>query len=227
VISKVNVLKFSMDLLTVAGTVLAITARALTIVRTLHHLKRSYDGPRTISVLCLEATVISGSLSHIQSLLLRYPLAQERPELEYVALSLTKRLLFLLTCFVDCRSTFDSVLTGCLIVFSILNDELRKLSPRDDEPPMSWLQRLNVLWNEQIMVDVLEQMRGQQGALSLLVQVLQMYVLCAYASFLANKYIKEIATSDQKGLDKWCRCLEYSPELCYFASKIASSDPRH
>jgi hypothetical protein len=85
----------------------------------------------------------------------------------------------LLTCLVDCRSTFDSVLTGCLIVFSVLDDELRKLSPWDEEPPMSWLQRLNVLWNEQIMVDVLEQMRGQHGALGLLVQILQMYVLCA------------------------------------------------
>jgi hypothetical protein len=73
-----------MDSLTVAGTVLAVTARALTTVRTLDHLKRSYeDGPETISELFDHATAISSSLSLIQSLLLN-PIVPESPELEFV-----------------------------------------------------------------------------------------------------------------------------------------------
>jgi hypothetical protein len=73
-----------------------------------------------------------------------------------------------------CRSTFDSALASCLTVFAILDDELRNLSPRDDEASMIWIQRVKSLWNEPIMEDVLEQMSGQQGALGLLLKVLQM-----------------------------------------------------
>jgi hypothetical protein len=148
-----------MDPLTITGSVLAITARCLTTVLALHGLRARFQHAQTtISALCSESTIMSASLAQIQNLILSNPDAltshlQQRPELV---------------------STFDTVLTGCMVVFSVLDDEVQRLFPSNANENAGLLDRARVVWKEDIMNDLLSQIRGQQGALTLLVQALQL-----------------------------------------------------
>ena len=111
----------------------------------------------TITAIYTELTVVSASLGHIQGLISTNPATlednfQSRPELQ---------------------RTFDQALTGCVLIFSVLDDEVKKLC----EPVgKGLLGRVAYLWKEEVMKDLLQQIRGQQTALSLLVQAFQMYV---------------------------------------------------
>lgn len=88
-----------------------------------------------ISAICSECTVISASLGHIQSLVLTNPEIlrsnlQSRPEPEKV---------------------LDSALTGCILVFSILDDEVQTLNRN----VTSVGSRVAHLWKEGTMTDLL------------------------------------------------------------------------
>ncbi len=74
--------------------------------------------------------------------------------------------------------TFDQAITGCMLVYSVLEDEVQKLYARAD----SVSGRIRYLWREEAMKDLLHQIRGQQTALTLLIQALQMYVFLPQAS---------------------------------------------
>lgn len=111
-----------------------------------------------ISAMYSERKVISASLGHIQSLILTNPEIlrsnlQSRPDLENI---------------------LDSALTGCILVFSVLDDEVQTLHRN-----VTYIgTRVAQLWEEGTMTDLLTQIRGQQTALSLLIQALQMLVSC-------------------------------------------------
>jgi hypothetical protein len=157
-----------MDPITITTTVIALTGRCLGTAKTLYHLRDHFKNSQmTISAIYSECTVISASLGHVQSLVLTNPEIlrsnlQSRPELE---------------------SVLDSALTGCVLVFSILDDEVQALNRN-----VSALStRVAHLWKEGTMSDLLTQIRGQQTALSLLIQALQTlvhptsaYLLCIY-----------------------------------------------
>ena len=98
--------------------------------------------------------MISASLGHIEGLISKDPEAVQstlifRPELE---------------------RTFDQGLAGCVLVLSILDDEAQKLYDGAD----SAVGRAKYVWKEQTMNELLQQISGQQTALSLLIQALQM-----------------------------------------------------
>lgn len=121
-----------------------------------------------ISAIYSESTIISASLGHIQSLVLKSPDAissslQSRPELD---------------------SAFDTALTGCMLVFSVLDDEIQRLNQNPNDPK----RRMVYLWKEDTMKELLQQLRGQQTALTLLVQALQMYA-CLKTSFANTTHI--------------------------------------
>lgn len=115
----------------------------------------------TITAIYSESTVISTSLAHIQGLCTRNPDALrstllERPELE---------------------ATFDQALTGCVLVYSVLDDEVQRLYVAIEKDGLAGsMGRIKLIWKEDAMRDVLVQIRGQQAALGLLIQALQMYV---------------------------------------------------
>jgi hypothetical protein len=150
-----------MDPISITGTVLAITAKCLTTARTLYTLREKYkDAQLTITAIYSESRVIGASLSHIQSIILESPEVlhsnlQTRPELE---------------------SIFDHALTGCMLVFSVLDEEVEKLNNNVES---AW-NRATAVWKEDTMKDLLQQIRGQQIAISLLIQVLQMLVKPAF-----------------------------------------------
>lgn len=149
-----------MDPLTITSTVISLSQRCVTSARELYLLREKYkDASMTITAIYSESNVIATSLAHIQGLCMKSPDAlrstlQERPEL---------------------LSTFDQALTGCVLVYSVLDDEVQRLYDGVGREGMAAaMAKMKLLWKEEAMKDVLTQIRGQQTALSLLIQALQM-----------------------------------------------------
>jgi hypothetical protein len=108
-------------------------------------------------------TVIGASLSQIQTLLLRNSdgissLFDTRPELYDV---------------------LDMALTGCMVVFSALDEEVRQITGQarrlEDIADLGWQKKVQLLWNEDKMKELLQHLHGQGSAVALLIQVFQMY----------------------------------------------------
>jgi hypothetical protein len=149
-----------MDPLTITTAALTISARCLTTAKTVYALRTKFKNAQvTISAIHSESTVIGASLGHLQNLVLKDPETlrsnfASRPELE---------------------SAFDTALTGCALVYSVLDDEVKKLL--GDDNGSSRAAGLKCVWKEDTMKELLQQIRGQQSALSLLIQGLQLYAI--------------------------------------------------
>ena len=73
------------------------------------------------------------------------------------------------------REQFDFVLGACLVVFAILREKLDRLI--GDEKPVrrhiSMMEKLKLVWNQQEMKDLLQNIQGQAFAVNLLLSALQ------------------------------------------------------
>jgi hypothetical protein len=96
--------------------------------------------------------VIAASLSQVQNLLHQDTL-QNKPQL---------------------LETFDRALTGCRVVYGCLEEEVRELVVKAEADNLKFKDRAKFLWKEDTFKELLTQIRGQQSALSLLIQGLQM-----------------------------------------------------
>ena len=147
-----------MDPLSHTASVITVTSACLATTKALNGLLRNYkDVQRTIVAICSETSVISASLVQIQSLLLRDVQAltsqiQSRHELE---------------------ATFDTALTGCMVIFSCLDDKVQNLAGYANGSKKGWMARAKYLWKEDTMKQYLQQLRGQQTAITLLTHLLQ------------------------------------------------------
>ena len=108
--------------------------------------------------ICSEAAVIGASLSQIQTLILCKSESEgyfkPRPELADV---------------------LDVSLTGCTVVLSCLDEEIRRMSDtRLRTTGFTLRNKARVVWNQDKLRDLLESLRGQQTAINLLIQLLQM-----------------------------------------------------
>lgn len=75
----------------------------------------------------------------------------------------------------DLRDVFDMAITGCTVVLSCLDEEITKLlTGSGSSGPFGWRAKDKYLWKEETMMGLLQRLRGQQGAISLLFQSLQM-----------------------------------------------------
>jgi len=135
---------------------MSVIAACLHAAKDLYELRSRYsDASITITAIYSESMIISASLSQVQGLLLRDAL-QRKPDL---------------------RSAFDTALTGCMVVFSCLDDEVRGLIGKAASgSDLDRMDRVRIVWKEDRMKELLQQLRGQQTALLLLIQGLQMYV---------------------------------------------------
>ncbi|KAL1623319.1 hypothetical protein SLS56_008319 [Neofusicoccum ribis] len=146
--------------ITITYSVVNVTSVVLSTAKELSTLRDKYqNAANTITAICAESSSISASLSQIQGLLLRDAANLEshfhnRPEL---------------------RETFDTALTGCTVVYACLEEEIQRLTAgaRDAEA-VTWKVRCRFIWREDTMRDLLSQLRGQQMALNLLIQMLQL-----------------------------------------------------
>jgi hypothetical protein len=149
-----------MDPFSITAGIVGITAACLSTAKSLNSLRsKCREGSATITAICSEATVISASLSHIQALMIDRPTVvtarfQQRPEL---------------------MATFDTALIGCMVMFSALDEEIKRIAAHmTDDTELSWKGKVRFVWREDTMKELLSQMRGQQTAITLLTQLLQM-----------------------------------------------------
>lgn len=104
-----------------------------------------------------EMTVVSASLSHIQTLILSKEdsesLFRSRPEI---------------------TATLDTALTGCMVLFSCLDEEIKNVTKHARRPvAFSWRGKIEVAWKHETFQELLDGIRGQQLAISTLIQLLQ------------------------------------------------------
>jgi hypothetical protein len=82
----------------------------------------------------------------------------------------------------DVAAALDTSLTGCAVLFSCLDEEINKVSESADERIiLAWKAKARVVWKHETFKGLLESMRGQQVAITLLLQLLQMCVECLWA----------------------------------------------
>lgn len=104
-----------------------------------------------------EMTVVSASLSHIQTLILSKQdsesLLRSRPEI---------------------AATLDTALTGCMVLFSCLDEEIKSVTKQPRRiATLSWKGKIKVTWKHETFQELLDGIRGQQLAISTLIQLLQ------------------------------------------------------
>jgi hypothetical protein len=156
-----------MDPLTITSTVISISARCIHTAKAIYDLRERYRHAQVIiESIHSQSTLISAALGNIQGLICKSPAA--------IQITLESR--------DDLVKIFDQALTGCVMVYSVLDDEIQKLY----DAPDSVQSRVQTLWKEQTMKDLLQELQSQRGALSFLLQTfqmsLQMYVLLCYLS---------------------------------------------
>jgi hypothetical protein len=119
----------------------------------LYDLRSRYkDANILITAIYSESMVIAASLSQVQ-ILLHQDTLQSKPQL---------------------LETFDRALTGCRVVYGCLEEEVRELVVKAEADELKFKDRAKFLWKEDTFKELLTQIRGQQSALSLLIQGLQM-----------------------------------------------------
>ena len=151
------------DPLSVTVGILQVTTVCVSTVKALESLRTRYQNAGiTISALCTESMLVSASLSQIQSMFLQNN--------EALAVHLRSR--------PELSSTLDTALTGCTVVYKCLDSEIQKLSVDTHDyvhqSRINWKTKVRLLWNEDTMKEYLSHIRGQQAALTLLIQGLQM-----------------------------------------------------
>lgn len=145
-----------MDPLTISTTVLGIAGKCVTVARDLSTLRDKYmHASLTISAICSESAVVNAALCKLQSLFSEshieaFERFQSRPEL---------------------AAACDTALTGCTLLYSCLDDEVRSLRiSAGVNGEMSWSQKAKTVWKDDTMKELLQQIRGQTSALTLLLQ---------------------------------------------------------
>ncbi|EXL55717.1 hypothetical protein FOCG_06267 [Fusarium oxysporum f. sp. radicis-lycopersici 26381] len=146
-----------MDPLSIATSVVGLTATCLSTCKKLHDLAGEYeDVPTIIAMICSESTVISMGLSELQSKILH------RDDLAQAWASRT-----------DILNVFETALTGCMTVFSCLEAETRNLKLKNP----GVLAKLKFIWNQDRLKELLEALRGQQTSITFLLNILEMDTL--------------------------------------------------
>lgn len=70
--------------------------------------------------------------------------------------------------------TLDVALTGCTVTFSLLNYKLQKLYGKSgDRDSFKWKDKMRFTWDEKVAKELLDQMRGLQSAVTLVLTALQ------------------------------------------------------
>lgn len=149
-----------MDPLSIAASVGGLTTICVAIAKTLSTVcDRLKGASQVVNSLRSEARTISFSLSQLQTILLG--------DVDSVP---SKALLD-----PELLSTVDIALTGCSVTLSCLEEEIRSLVTKlTREDGLSLVNRAEVGWKDDKFKELLYQLRGQYGAIALLLNGLQM-----------------------------------------------------
>lgn len=148
---------FTMDPLSIASSVVGLTAICLSTCKKLHDLAGEYqDVPAVIAMICSESTIISIGLSELQMKILR------RDDLAQAWASKT-----------EIWTAFETALTGCMVVFSCLEAETRSLRSKN---PGVWA-KIKFIWNQDRLKELLGALRAQQSSITFLLNLLELETL--------------------------------------------------
>jgi hypothetical protein len=137
---------------------LKITATCVTASQSLNELRSKFnDAPMMIVTICSETTLISASLSQIQSLVL------QKHDLTNI-----------LNARPDLAAALDTALIGCAVLFSCLHEETQRMTKGSTLPSQyTWRARARVMWNHDRLKELLDGLRGQQTAINTIINLLQ------------------------------------------------------
>jgi hypothetical protein len=161
-----------MNTLSVATAVSGLTGICLKTAVSLDALRPKFQSADvTITALCSECTVISASLTDIQMFVLQSDFGS-RSEL---------------------HTTFDTVLTACMVGFACLEVRIKKLEttkPADhtSNSRTPWRVRAKSEWDEDAMRKYLSHLRDGKAALLILVQLISKLAVCSLLLSRANVF---------------------------------------
>ncbi|KAK3941399.1 hypothetical protein QBC46DRAFT_340532 [Diplogelasinospora grovesii] len=150
-----------MDPISIASTILVIAGKCITVTKSLSDLRgRFAHANLTISAICSESAVVNAALYRLQHLFndestQAFSRFRGRPDLS---------------------ANIDLALTGCTLLYSCLDDEVRKLRFALDNAGrrLTTTQKAKAVWKDGTMKGMLQQIRGQATALNLLLQCFQL-----------------------------------------------------
>lgn len=146
-----------MEPLSLVASASALGFASVKTVKGLYDLRKRYKTAGTmITSISSECTVLHIALTQIQKLALTdsfYDRLASQPDL---------------------KDSFELALLSCTQTFSALEEEICELSPKPEQKDNQF-QRLRYLWNEETMREILQQLRGQQNAINLLLTAIQTY----------------------------------------------------
>ena len=141
-----------MDPVSIIAAVTSLTFTCAKVIKGFQTVWATYrNAPATVISMITECATISAALSQIQILVLKDPVALSSRATPMNALD----------------TNFDDALTGCMITLSLIEDEVERVGKA------GFKAKAKFVWNEDTLAALLDQIRRQHHALSLLVVVLQ------------------------------------------------------
>ncbi|KAF5541086.1 GTPase-activating of the rho rac family (LRG1) [Fusarium mexicanum] len=191
-----------MDPLSIASSVVGLTATCLSTCKKLHDLAGEYqDVPAVIAMICSESTIISIGLSELQMKILR------RDDLAQAWASKT-----------EIWTAFETALTGCMVVFSCLEAETRSLRSKN---PGVWA-KIKFIWNQDRLKELLGALRAQQSAITFLLSLLELETLSNIQKDIRRNAPKIQAAASEAQSLRACR-----PSVKMESESIFDNDPNN
>ena len=147
-----------MDPLSITTTVGSVVMTCAKLVKTVNEIIGKFsDAPMTVTAIASECAVLSAALSHIQDL------ATQNADAFVSRLKSQSNF----------TTTFDTALAGCTLVFSVLETHLHDITKGKDPGDIDRMGKAMAVWKEDNLKELLQQLRGQQIAINLLLTALQ------------------------------------------------------
>ena len=137
-----------------------MVSSAYKISRSLHALRNKYkSAPAALAAISAECSVTCAALYQIQQLLSAHP--------EFVSSESDSRS--------DLRDLFELAILGCAATFSVLDEELTKLEydAKQTGFRVGFKSRVKMMWNEDTLKELLQQMRDQRSSIGFLIETVQ------------------------------------------------------
>jgi len=162
-----------MDPLSVGASVGSLSGACIVTLKNLNELLGKFrDAPKTLRDLSSETKIISISLSHLRNVLIS-------DEHSVLTQSLLKP---------DIRSALDVALTGCNVILSCLETEIRSLTVNiATGEKLSFSDRAKIAWKDDKFKELLQQLRRQHNAIATLNHCFQMYAIPIHAKLTSQR----------------------------------------
>ncbi|KAK3069423.1 hypothetical protein LTR53_012250 [Teratosphaeriaceae sp. CCFEE 6253] len=149
-----------MDPLSITASVVGISGACAAVINTLKEIHDKYkQADLTVLAICSESATVQAALAQIESLL--------REDGDAVVSRFTTQPVL--------AAAFDTAITGCQMVYSCLDAELRELAAAlQRDGSLDWKRKFKTVWKQETMAGFQQQIRGQVLALNTLLQSLQM-----------------------------------------------------